>query len=88
MNQIFIKLNIALLSLLIVSCSDSGQANSNVDHQSKTSPNLIANGEDFVRQGLVNNATLSQKLSSKKQAQLTIAVIDLGDIREGHGAVI
>ena len=61
MNQNFIKLNtLAVLSLLIVSFSNSSEANSSneepsttVDNQSKATLNLIANGEDFVRQGFV-----------------------------------
>ena len=61
MNQNLIKLNtLSLLSLLIVSCNNSGTANhSNSDtsitanNQSTSTLHLVANGEDFVRQGFV-----------------------------------
>ena len=58
MNPNFVKLNtLAILSLLILSCSNSGTAEkrnndtSNVaDNQSQSSLHLVANGEDLVRQ--------------------------------------
>ena len=63
MNPNLVKLStIALLSLLMVSCSNSGTAESNnnntsnvADNQSpgEATLNLVANGEDFVRQGFV-----------------------------------
>ncbi len=62
MPPLAVKFNIlAILSLLIVSCSNSGTAEnsnntSNVsDNQSQSEGtlNLVANGEDFVRQGFV-----------------------------------
>lgn len=61
MNQNFIKLNtITLLSLLVVGCgsnsnADSGNNNTiNVaDNQGQSMLHLVANGEDFVRQGFV-----------------------------------
>ena len=62
MNQNSVKFNVlAILSLLIVSCSNSGTADNSNDtsnvsenqSQSKGTLNLVANGEDFVRQGFV-----------------------------------
>lgn len=63
MNRNLVKFNtIALLSLLIANCSNSGTAESNnnntstvADNQSQgqATLNLVANGEDFVRQGFV-----------------------------------
>lgn len=64
MNQNLVKFNVlAILSLLIVSCTNSGSGTaennndtSNVsDNQSQSEGtlNLVANGEDFVRQGFV-----------------------------------
>ena len=60
MNQNLVKLNtIAVLSLLIVGCNNSDTANNNqntstvADNQSKSTLHLVANGEDFVRQGFV-----------------------------------
>ncbi len=61
MNPNFVKLNtLAILSLLILSCSNSGTAEkrnndtSNVaDNQSQSSLHLVANGEDLVRLGFV-----------------------------------
>jgi hypothetical protein len=63
MHQNLVKFNaLAFLSLLIVSCSNSGTAeNSNNDtsdaadnqSQGQAALNLVANGEDFVRQGFV-----------------------------------
>ena len=62
MNQNSVKFNVlAILSLLIVSCSNSGTAENSNDtsnvsenqSQSEGTLNLVANGEDFVRQGFV-----------------------------------
>lgn len=59
MNQTLIKFNlIAFLSLLLVSCSQSNANDSNpdtsVDNQNQSTLKLVANGEDFVRQGFVS----------------------------------
>ncbi len=60
MNQNLVKFNVlAIVSLLIVSCSNNGTAENNddtsnvSDNQSEGTLNLVANGEDFVRQGFV-----------------------------------
>lgn len=62
MNQNSVKFNLlAILSLLIVSCSNSGTADNSNDtsnvsdnqSQSEGTLNLVANGEDFVREGFV-----------------------------------
>lgn len=63
MHQNLVKFNaLAFLSLLIVSCSNSGTAENNNNETSTTADNqsqgeatlnLVANGEDFVRQGFV-----------------------------------
>lgn len=62
MNQNSVKFNVlAILSLLIVSCGDNATAENNNDtlnvsdnqSQSEGTLNLVANGEDFVRQGFV-----------------------------------
>ena len=62
MNQNLVKINVlAIVSLLIISCSNSKTAENNNDtsnasdnqSQSEGTLNLVANGEDFVRQGFV-----------------------------------
>ena len=60
MNRNLVKFNtIALLSLTIVSCADSETAENNngnpavANAQGQATLNLVANGEDFVRQGFV-----------------------------------
>ena len=60
MNRNFVKLNtIALISLAIASCANSETAESTdgnaavTDAQGQATLNLVANGEDFVRQGFV-----------------------------------
>ncbi|WP_036486574.1 hypothetical protein [Myxosarcina sp. GI1] len=60
MNRNLVKFNtIALLSLTIVSCADSETAENNngnpavANAQGSATLNLVANGEDFVRQGFV-----------------------------------
>ncbi len=60
MNRNFVKLNtIALISLAIASCANSETAESTdgnaavTNAQGQATLNLVANGEDFVRQGFV-----------------------------------
>lgn len=60
MNRNLVKFNTtALLSLIIASCAGSGTAESNntnpavANAQGQATLNLVANGEDFVRQGFV-----------------------------------
>ncbi len=60
MNQNLVQFNVlAIVSLLIVSCSNNGTVENNddtsnvSDNQSEGTLNLVANGEDFVRQGFV-----------------------------------
>ena len=60
MNRNLVKFNtIALLSLTIASCTNSETAYSNngnpavASAQGQATLNLVANGEDFVRQGFV-----------------------------------
>ena len=58
MNRNLVKINtIALLSLLIASCSSETSESNNTstvaNNQGEATLNLVANGEDFVRQGFV-----------------------------------
>ena len=58
MNRNLVKINtIALLSLLIASCgsenSESNNTSTVANNQGEATLNLVANGEDFVRQGFV-----------------------------------
>ena len=58
MNRNLVKINtIALLSLLIASCSSETSESNNTstvaNNQGEATLNLVANGEDFIRQGFV-----------------------------------
>lgn len=54
MNKTYLTGNIlAILSLLVVGCSDQGTAENPLDNNANATLNLVANGEDFVRQGFV-----------------------------------
>lgn len=88
MHQNLVKFNaLAFLSLLIVSCSNSGTAENNnnetsttADNQSqgKATLNLVANGEDFVRQGFVTKDgwTMNFDRLDVNLAQVTAYQID------------
>ena len=88
MHQNLVKFNaLAFLSLLIVSCSNSGTAENNNNETSTTADNqsqgeatlnLVANGEDFVRQGFVTKDgwTMNFDRLDVNLAQVTAYQID------------
>ncbi|MCC0177819.1 DUF4382 domain-containing protein [Waterburya agarophytonicola K14] len=85
MNSNLVKFNIiALLSLTIASCANSGTSESNngnpavANAQEPATLNLVANGEDFVRQGFVTKDgwTMSFNRLDVNLAEVTAYQID------------